>query len=201
MMCATGALGLCSAPQAGCSNIATGVCVAAPSPASLSSLSASAGKTAPHTMTEFHSFCRETSFKVVGLCNISTSGADGSNNSGRFDCICSNSAMVACQCYTIQLCHALCVNSCTGSRSWICIFCNGGVLYTCTLNNGAAGVSVSCSFVVTEGETWCVSMCAIHGLAGGSPVSCARTFINSVSATEGLFCEAAVGTDYTVYTN
>jgi hypothetical protein len=199
-MCPTGALGLISAPQGGCSSIGNAVCVTAPTPSSLSSLSASAGKTAPHGMLEFYNFCRETSYKAIGFSTVSTTGSNGSASSGTILCICSNPGMVACQCYTIQLCHALCVNSCTGSVARVCVFCNGGVLYSCQINNGSVGVSVSCSFVVTEGQTWCVHMCAIHGLAGGSPVSCSRTFINGITPTEGLFCEALLGTDITVYT-
>ncbi len=199
-MCPGSSIALIGAPQGGCSSIGAAVCVTAEATVSLAAISASAGKTAPHAMSEFYNFCRETSFKAIGFSNVSTSGLNGSGNSGRIDCICSNSAMVACQCYTIQLCHVLCTNSCTGSRAILCIMCNGGALYSCITTNGAPGINITCSFVVTQGQTWCVEMCAIHGAVGGTPVSCVRTFINAITPTEGLFCEAASGTDLTVFT-
>lgn len=56
-MCSSGSLGIISAPQSGCSSIAMAVCGSVTSPPySLSGLSVSAGKTAPHAMTEFYGY-------------------------------------------------------------------------------------------------------------------------------------------------
>ena len=52
-MCSTGAIGIISAPQGGCSSICAAVGCAS---GSLTTLSVAAGKTAPHAMSEFYGY-------------------------------------------------------------------------------------------------------------------------------------------------
>jgi hypothetical protein len=155
----------------------------------LSDLSIVAGKTAPHCMREFYGFCRETSYKGVGLNQISVAGTNGSASICRTDCICSNPAMSTDQCYTITICHCLCTNTQTGSYSYTKACCNGSSLYCCIKPHLSAGwSSFFCSFTVRYGDTICVMMCATHPSGGGSCVSCVFECITSVAATRGLFC-------------
>lgn len=166
----------------------------------LSVLSIIAGKTAPHCMSEFYSFCRETSYKAVGLNQISVAGTNGTATTCRTDCICSNPAMSTDQCYTITICHCLCANTCTGSQSFACGCCNGVGVYSCTRPNILGAVSFSCSFPVVAGDTICVKICSIHPIPGGTGISCAFVCITSVLPTRGLFCRAATPITCTIYT-
>ena len=189
-MCATGSLAIISAPQGGCSSINTAL--GSPAIYDLKSLSIFAGKTAPYSEISFHSFCRETSYKAIGFSNITAAGTNGTASRCTTDCICSNSAMVAGQCYTIALCHNMCSNTCTGSFSTICVCCNSGQLYCCHIANTCTGAhTFSCSFVVTATDTICIMQCAVHSAAGGSCCSCAMSCITSITPTLGLFCETA----------
>lgn len=200
-MPSSGSLGLRACQACLCSSISCGVCGTLEASTSLLSMGVSAGKTADHGMLEFYNFCRETSYKSIGFSNISRVGTNGvSSTVCSLDCICSNGAMVAGQCYTITLCHFLCSNNCTGSRACVQL-CGTAINYCCVITNGAPGVSFSCSFVVDQADTVCMINLALHGVVGGTPVSCARTCITSVAATEGLFCKTAGVSDCTVWSS
>jgi hypothetical protein len=166
----------------------------------LTDLSIVAGKEAPHCMREFYSFCRETSYKCVGLNQISTAGTNGTASICRTDCICSNPAMSTDQCYTVTICHCLCSNTQTGSQSFACACCNSTSLYSCIRNNTLGAINFSCSFLVVAGDTICVKMCAIHPVAGGTGISCAFVCITAVSPTRGLFCRATSPITCTIFT-
>lgn len=179
-----------------CSSISFAVTGNNTPPKTLSALSICAGKTAPYSMTKFYGYTNV--FKQVGFCNISRVGTNGvSSTVCSLDCICSNTAMVAGQCYTITLCHQICSNSCTGSRA--CVQVCGAANYCCVVSNGQVGASFSCSFVVSQGQAICMINLASHGLAGGTPVSCARTCITSIAPTMGLFCKTTGCSDCTVW--
>jgi hypothetical protein len=168
---------------------------------SLLDASVIAGKTAPHAMSEFYSFCRENSYKCVGLNQISAAGSNGTASVCSTDCICSTSAMVADQCYTITICHCLCTNTCTGSAAYARGCCNSASLYSCTKSNTSSGWSTfSCTFNVIQGDTICVMICAIHPIPGGTCCSCVYECIHTVVATRGLFCRAASPIACTIYT-
>jgi hypothetical protein len=157
----------------------------------LVTLGVTAGKTAPYTMSSFYSFCRENSYKCVGLNQISVAGTDGTASSCRTDCICSNSAMVADQCYTVTICNCLCVGTGTGSLAIACGCCNTARLYCCRILNNNPAVNFSCSFPVVQGDTICTMICALHPVPDGFGKSCSFECITAVAATRGLFCRAA----------
>jgi len=170
-----------------CSSIACAVCGTAPSPSCLSALSIAAGKTAPYAMTDFYGY--NNVFKQIGFSNISRTGTVGvSPTVCSLDCICSNSAMVVGQCYTITLCHQICSNTAAGSRACVQV-CGVAVPYSCTILAGSAGVNFSCSFVVAQGNAVCIINLAIHVSAGGTCCSCAHSCITTIAATLGLFCK------------
>jgi hypothetical protein len=194
-MPASGTIAIISAPQT-CGSICAAIGCAS---GSLSTLSVVAGKTAPHAMTEFYGYTN--TYKQIGLCNISAAGTNGTSSRCSTDCICSNSAMVAGQCYTITLCHTMCANTCTGSLSCIIVYCNGSGKYSCSRSNtNCATVTFSCSFAITSSDTACIMQCAVHGVAGGTGISCACSCITSVAATLGLFCKTTGCSDCCVYT-
>lgn len=182
-----------------CSNIR--YALGSPAYSSLCSLSIIAGKTAPHSMREFLSFCRETSYKQVGLCCIADTGYGTSGvdyQVWREYCICSNPAMVAGQCYTITLCHCLQASTCNGTVAIVDTICNSSSVYYCVLQMTNTPSLFSCSLIVRAGDEVCTVICAVHAQPdGGSP---ARSCVTrcAVSPTFGLFCCTGVQT-YSVY--
>jgi len=197
----SGCLGIKACVNAvACTSIGAAVCGVAPANSCLSALSIAAGKTAPYTMTSFYGYTQ--TFKAIGFSNISRVGTVGvSNTVCSLDCLCSNTAMVAGQCYTITLCHQLASNNQTGSRACVQV-CGITAPYCCVVLNGGAACNFSCSFVVCQGQAVCIINLAIHTIAGGTPAqSCALTCITSVSPTPiGLFCKTTGCSLCLVYT-
>ena len=190
-MPASGDIGLKFCQGTACSSI----CVAVGgSLSNLSALGATANKAAPVSMRNFYNYVGPAAYHAIGYSNISATGTVGTTARCSLDCLCSNPASIANQCYTITLCHNMCSNTATGSRSFICVCCNGAGLYGCQVAAGGAAASFSCTLTATGGETFCFWMCALHPPVGGTGISCAQTCITSVanaSPTYGLFCIGA----------
>ena len=116
-MCTSGAIGIISAPQGGCSSICTAVGCAS---GSLSVLSIAAGKTAPHAMSEFYGY---SNISALYLSNIYYCDCFelSENMSQSLDCI---AGMTPNTCVGTTYCW--CLTKQTGlASSSICIFCNG----------------------------------------------------------------------------
>jgi hypothetical protein len=184
-MPASGSIAIIDNTLQTCSSVCAGVNYAS---GSLETLSIIAGKTAPHAMTEFYSFCRETSYKQIGFSNISATGTVNTAARCSLDCICSNSAMVAGQCYTITLCHCIASNSCVGGLACVQV-CGVTVPYCCAVTAGGAAVTLSCAFLVKDTNAVCIISRAAHPGAAGGGVSCAMSCITTIVGTLGLFCK------------
>lgn len=199
-MPATGSIAIISAPQT-CGSICASV---AQSTGSLLALGADACKTLPISMASFHSYVGPATYHAIGFCLMSQTGTNGVSNSvTNCNCVCSNVAAIAGQCYNITLNHCLCSTNCTGGRAIVCLCCNSATLYGCTVLAGSTGAGFSCTFNVHGGDTICIYALALHGAPGvGTPASCVRSCITSISNASpayGLFCKGAAScTDCTI---
>ena len=88
-----------------CSSISCAVTGAAQTPASLSSLSVCAGKTAPHGMREFYGYSSSKSV-TVSLCTTTSGGSPGRCGCD-WGCICVEPALAGSECVDIGLCYEL----------------------------------------------------------------------------------------------
>ena len=178
-----------------CGSIMKAVAAANTVPQNLLKLGADGCMARPVCMSDFYSFVGPAGGHTVGYSNISASGCLGTTARCSLDCICSNVASVAGQCYCITLCNNLCVNNSAGSCSIACAIYDGASLYSCSLTGIVGGTaSFSCTFVVCGGCTFCLWLCASHPGAPGVCSSCAQIYISNISCltpTYGIFTRAA----------
>lgn len=180
----TGSIAIKNNALATCSSI----CAATlGSTGSLVNASIIAGKTAPHCLREFYSFCRETSYKCVDMVAVGSRGSNGTFESSRWDCIRTLQTMTLGQCYTVILCSCIQGTSCTGTLACSGAFCNGSAIYSCVAAMNNTPISFSRSVVIRYGDIVCTCITAVHPIAGGNPAyACVTKY--SVSPTLGLFC-------------
>jgi hypothetical protein len=136
-MPASGCIGIITCPNGvACSSISQAVDGNVTPPKNLCALSVSAGKSAPHGMTEFYNY---SSTKCVDICTTA-------NNYNSYicwvsGCTCSTPAMTAGQCYCMCS-FCICIGNGVGSTSvgvaCVCFNCNGTPVYNCSY--GTVGV-------------------------------------------------------------
>ena len=197
---ATGTLRISGCTQK-CGSIWKAVISGSTLPHTLSELAADACKTLPVTMTNFYNYAGPATYHLVGFSNISSTGTNGTAARCTLNCICSNVASIASQCYCITLCHNLCSNPNVAGFADVCVCCNGSCLYGCRVIGGSTA-SFSCAFTVIGGQSLCYWMCANHPPTGGI-ASCSQTCITSVANTSpayGLFCKTTGCSICCVYT-
>ena len=145
-------------------------------PKSLCSLSVSAGKTAPHGMTEFYGY---SSVKCIDFSNINN------NPTNRLDQIVSTPSMSAGQCYSISLSWGLCTNG-SHSNASICVICNSTTIYFCSVGEDANCNNTFSSFNIDDNDNVCV--CLVVDKALGTSAKADST-ISSISGVVGNFCK------------
>lgn len=164
---------------------------------SLVNASIIAGKTAPHCLREFYSFCRETSWKCVDMCTISCNGGDGGQNACRVDCIHSIQAMTPGQCYTVRICGCLQASSQYGPVACSVGICNSVRIYDYYVYATTTPTSFSRDVIIRYGDTFCTCIQAANPMPGMGQ-TCVCLSKCTVTATCGLFCSTGVQT-VTVY--
>jgi hypothetical protein len=196
-MPSSGSIGLVSAPQT-CGSIACAVCgTNASPPYSLNTLSAAAGKSAPHSMLEFYGYSPAPTWKTVYFSNISSTCP---NYDDICECTCAclttSSAMASGDCYfpafswnfykpTTAAPTPVCVHLlCNGVTKYCCGFISK-TAYSCSGTWAAFSVdSNDCIHAITHaeiltdcvvGSTATVTLCAVNVCVGcycvGSPAT------------------------------
>lgn len=148
-------------------------------PKSLCSLSVSAGKTAPHAMTEFYGY---SNYKCIEFNNLSGTPTES------YDEIISSPSMSAGECYNISLSWSLCT---VGSKSNACVYvyCNGTTKYSCAATSDQSCSGTFSTFTIDDNDNVCTCIHACKGLGG----TCARASISisTVTGVVGSFCKGS----------
>jgi hypothetical protein len=153
VMCASGSLGIISAPQAGCSSISQAVDGNVTPPKSLTTLSVAAGKTAPHAMTEFYGYGGTIPVKLGLVSQSSTSSSC---------CVLTKVSGITSSSTAVSLCY--CIDKSAGaltSSSCIILRCNSTTLCTISMNLVAACVCTGLFSTITVTNTDVVDVCLV----------------------------------------
>lgn len=126
-------------------------------PCSLSAVSIAAGKTAPHSMTEFYGFA----FKPLSFYTISQSG-QGSGTACVVICpLYSTSEMDIGSCMSVCLTGTLSTTQQpAGSSAYYKIMCNGTQIYCCGIGAGACTTAILKQFPFVRGNQVCLVLYA-----------------------------------------
>ena len=137
-----------------CGSIMKAVCSTYTVPQSLSTLSVTAGKTAPHAMTEFYGYA----IKPVDFLCVTCTG-NGLNGAVATGCLCSTPAMSAGEYYCANLCWYLSSDADFSTITCFTVLRSGVTFQSCSISPG-----ISCSGCFTMcvccGETTCIRTCA-----------------------------------------
>lgn len=173
-MCTSGAIGIISAPQGGCSSICTAVGCAS---GSLSVLSIAAGKTAPHAMSEFYGY----SISPIYFSNIND--VKDVFYSYTLDRICGiqpNTCVGTTYCWSLFK-----ENSATVS---VCIFCNGTCIRGCRVDGTATQLCSGTFAVFTQLSTDNVCICTRARDLMGDNRGQATIQLSSLTQCVGNYC-------------
>jgi hypothetical protein len=187
-MPASGCLGICTCPGGACSSISTAVGTGS---GSLCALSVSAGKSAPHAMSEFYGYeppskcidLTETYSDYTAYCWVKCASVN------------SSPAMGSEECYCLSLCSYLCACS-AGVQNWasICVKCGGnGVLYCC-VNSTEEFNTQTVNLTIYQGDTVCICIAACADSDGPYDALASVT----ISGVTGIVGNFSIGT--TCYT-
>lgn len=148
-MCASGSLGIISCPQGGCSSIAMAVDGNITGSKSLSTLSTTAGKSAPHSMIEFYGYGTAVQ-KCVNILNLTCVGQNLANAYAT-GCLCTDPAMSAGEFYCPTINWYLHNDLTCGSIAAFCVLRNTVCFCGCGIGPGS-DCSGSISFCVPYGD-------------------------------------------------
>jgi len=180
-MPASGCLGIKTCPQGACSSISTAVGTGS---GSLSALSVSAGKSAPHAMSEFYSYTRP--WKCIYVGGILSSGCGGALLSVyQAGCLVSTPALSAGECYCACIGYSISVYAGNGGSVAAYINCNSVNIFCRLTTTNCTG---SVSFPIKNTDTFQIGICAntpscaCAGCAGGD------MYINTITSISGNEC-------------
>lgn len=194
-MPASGCIGIITCPNSvACTSIAQAVDGNVTPPKSLSTLSASAGKTAPHAMTEFYNY-NPAPPTPVNFTVINYNGGDGLNYNTTS---CSNvtNPIAVGDCYSITMGIDLCINYSlpASTYSCYCIVCNSICIYgACITPSGYCSIPTH-TFTVRRNDNILiyqgVNKQGYTCTAGGR----SRICINSISGIVGNYSKGTTCT-------
>lgn len=167
-MPASGCIGIITCPNSvACTSVAQAVNGNVTPPKSLCALSVTAGKSAPHGMTEFYSFT--PTLKYVDFTNISCTG---NNTATARACSSVNvsPAMTVGEYYCACFCLCALSDGTYGQFAIVTADRNGGTY--CSVNVPAPSTCYCCySMCVAYGDTVCITTCAKVGIGN---IGCAN---------------------------
>lgn len=165
-MPASGCLGILSCPgSVACTSISQAVDGNVTPPKSLCALSVTAGKSAPHGMTEFYGYGPTP--KVVNLLCLTCTG-NNTITARATSCLCVNPAMSSGECYCPTFSWCLFNDLDYGVFASFCVSRDGVCIECCAISpDGSYSHSGSFSTCIPSGEVICIMTCARRGSTVG----------------------------------
>ena len=192
-MPASGSIAIISAPQA-CGSICAAVGCAS---GSLTTLSVAAGKTAPHSMSEFYNYVPKLPVDFIQYTTFGTLGV--SSYVYRYYCV---NPKPSTGTYSLCIRGDLCtVGQQSGLWARVCVTCNAVSKYCCCVGfNVCAPLNVWAAFTVgtTDCVRVCAHACATNTACQGASGPGARGCIYAVTGTG--YCKGTTCTLGYVYT-
>jgi len=170
-----------------CSSIACAVNGSAVGSCSLSALSVSAGKTAPHAMTEFYGYSPAPPTINLNIQPISVSC--GPTTICCCGCLQPSNAVPAGDCYYPNYTWCLCASNANVTSALVCIRCNNVQIYCCALSGKAysqSGSWITTARRVDSNDLIHIVTCVDRGVLN----DCVRSqlVLSSITQCVGTYC-------------
>ena len=177
-----------------CSSISCAVANVACSPASLSSLSVQASKTAPHCMREFYGYAPvvNTCLNISPIstnCNISTACVCG--------CLQPSTSVPIGDCYYPNYGWQMFANNSNVTSAIVCIRCNNVQIYCCSVSGKVFSCSGSWTTTarrVDYNDLIHIVTCVSNGVEGDSVN--ASIYVSSITQCVGTYCRGTTFGQY-----
>jgi hypothetical protein len=184
----SGCLGIISCPGGTCTSIAQAVDGNVTPPKSLSALSVSAGKSAPHSMLEFYGYAPVTT-KTLSILPISTQST--LTVCCTCGCLQPSGVVPVGDCYYPNYSWAMTANNINVSQALVCVICNGVGIYQCSVSSKAYNCSGTWTTIARKVDyndlihiVTCVSIF-------GESIATARVSLDSITQCVGTYCKGS----------
>jgi hypothetical protein len=186
----SGSLGIISSPGGTCTSISQAVDGNTTPPKSLTTLSVSAGKPAPHSMLEFYGYVpnKEVDF-------FESYDSQSQAYWEKHLEIMTTPAMNSGECFNLQIYDTLSTND-TGDYSIICVYCNSGTIGTCTAYDNDYQVFDE-TFVFRYGDSVHIELISSNG--GGSNPYADQYLVLDVQNVVGSFVQGTTCNNVYIY--
>jgi hypothetical protein len=186
----SGSLGIKSCPDGGaCTSIAQAVDGNTSGNKSLTTLSVSTGKVAPHSMLEFYGYTTAPTNPTVSILLLSDPVSE-STCCCVCGCLITSNVMPSNDCYFPDYCWRLCANNESNSHACVSVICNNTSIYSCAINNCAI-FDCNGTWTTTARKVDCNDCIHIvtgvyNGTIDSSVMACVQ--VTSITQCVGTYC-------------